>query len=63
MNSVLFDQDRGWFTRGRVLTLSLALATLLMLFACYRIVKPFVPGSVSGAIRQPQLSPSSFSLS
>jgi predicted PurR-regulated permease PerM len=43
MNSVLFDQDRGWFTRGRVLTLSLALATLLMLFACYRIVKPFVP--------------------
>jgi predicted PurR-regulated permease PerM len=43
MDAVSFDQNRGWFTRGRVLTLSLALATLLMLFACYRIVQPFIP--------------------
>ncbi len=35
------DQE-GWFTRERVLTFILGLATLLALYVCYLIVKPFV---------------------
>lgn len=31
------------FTRERVLTLALALATLVALYLCYRIVQPFIP--------------------
>lgn len=33
----------GWFTRERVLTLALILATLLALYVCFRIVEPFIP--------------------
>jgi predicted PurR-regulated permease PerM len=35
--------DRQWFSRERVLALALGLATLLALYVCYLIVKPFVP--------------------
>jgi predicted PurR-regulated permease PerM len=35
--------DRGWFSRERVLLLSLGLATLLALYLCYLIVQPFIP--------------------
>ena len=35
------DQE-GWFTRERVLTFILGLATLLGLYVCYLIVKPFI---------------------
>src|SRR5687767_10790509 len=33
----------GWLTRERVLTIALALATLLALYVCYLLIKPFVP--------------------
>jgi len=35
--------NSGLFTRERVLTLTLILATLLALYVCYRIVEPFIP--------------------
>ncbi len=35
--------NSGVFTRERVLTLTLILATLLALYVCYRIVEPFIP--------------------
>ena len=37
------DLDTGWFSRERVLTLLLCLATLLSLYLCYRLVLPFIP--------------------
>jgi len=37
------DLDSGWFSRERVLTLLLCLATLLSLYLCYRLVLPFIP--------------------
>ena len=40
-NGGVRDQE-GWFTRERVLTLILGLATLLGLYVCYLIVKPFI---------------------
>jgi predicted PurR-regulated permease PerM len=35
--------DRDWFSRERVLALALGIATLLALYVCYLIVKPFIP--------------------
>jgi predicted PurR-regulated permease PerM len=35
--------DQGWFSRERVLLLTLGLATLLALYLCYLIVQPFIP--------------------
>jgi predicted PurR-regulated permease PerM len=35
--------NSGLFTRERVLTLTLILATLLALYVCYRIIEPFIP--------------------
>jgi predicted PurR-regulated permease PerM len=35
--------DQGWFSRARVLTLALGIATLLALYVCYLIIKPFIP--------------------
>lgn len=35
--------DHGWFSRERVLLLTLGLATLLALYLCYLIVQPFIP--------------------
>jgi predicted PurR-regulated permease PerM len=35
--------SEGWFTRERVSTTTLAIATLLALYVCYRIVEPFIP--------------------
>src|SRR4051812_27114810 len=34
--------EEGWFSRQRVLTIILALATLLSLYVCYLIVEPFL---------------------
>lgn len=34
--------DTGWFTRDRLLTVVLALITLIMLYVCYQIVQPFI---------------------
>jgi predicted PurR-regulated permease PerM len=53
-------QDRGWFSRERVLLLALGLATLLALYVCYLIVQPFIPAitiAVAAAVatRRPQL--------
>ncbi len=36
------EQQEGWFTRERVLTFILGLATLLGLYVCYLIVRPFI---------------------
>jgi predicted PurR-regulated permease PerM len=35
--------DPGWFTRERLLTLTLLLSTLLALWVCYLLVQPFIP--------------------
>lgn len=35
--------NSGLFTRERVLTLTLILATLIALYVCYRIIEPFIP--------------------
>jgi predicted PurR-regulated permease PerM len=35
--------DQGWFSRERVLLLTLGLATLLALYVCYLIIQPFIP--------------------
>ncbi|MGH9629380.1 MAG: AI-2E family transporter [Bryobacteraceae bacterium] len=37
------SSDQGWFTRERILTFALAMATLLALYFCYLLVKPFIP--------------------
>jgi predicted PurR-regulated permease PerM len=37
------NSDSGWFTRERLLTITLALATLISLYLCYRIIEPFIP--------------------
>ena len=37
------NSDQGWFSRERVLLLTLGLATLLALYLCYLIVQPFIP--------------------
>ena len=37
------NPDQGWFSRERVLLLTLGLATLLALYLCYLIVQPFIP--------------------
>lgn len=37
------NNDQGLFTRERILTSTLALATLLCVYVCYRIIKPFIP--------------------
>lgn len=36
------EADKGWFTRERLLTLTLALATFLLLYLCYLIALPFL---------------------
>jgi predicted PurR-regulated permease PerM len=46
MKVMQFDptpDERGWFSRERVLTILLGLTTLLAFFVCYRIVAPFIP--------------------
>lgn len=35
--------EEGWFTRDRLLTLTLAFATLLCLYLCFQLIEPFVP--------------------
>jgi predicted PurR-regulated permease PerM len=35
--------SENWLTRGRVLTIALGLGTLLALYVCYLLIKPFVP--------------------
>ncbi len=38
-----YSRSQGWFSRDRVLLLTLGLATLLALYLCYLIVQPFIP--------------------
>jgi predicted PurR-regulated permease PerM len=37
------DSPRGWISRDRLLALSLGFVTLISLYVCYRIVRPFIP--------------------
>jgi predicted PurR-regulated permease PerM len=37
------NRESHWFTRERLLTITLALATLIALYLCYRIIQPFIP--------------------
>ena len=37
------ENDQGWFSRERVLILTLGIATLIALYVCYLIVQPFIP--------------------
>lgn len=51
--------NHGWFSRERVLLLTLGLATLLALYLCYLIVQPFIPAvtiavAVAVATKRPQ---------
>ena len=43
MSSGSTPADRDWFSRERVLALALGIATILSLYVCYLIVKPFIP--------------------
>ena len=40
------ENDHGWFSRARILTIALGIATLLALYVCYLLVKPFIPALV-----------------
>jgi predicted PurR-regulated permease PerM len=42
-------QSADWFSRERVLALTLLGATLLVLYVCYRLVQPFLP-ALAGAL-------------
>ena len=53
------ENDQGWFSRERVLILTLGIATLMALYVCYLIVQPFIPAitiavAVAVATRRPQ---------
>lgn len=42
MDAVEQDQNQGWLTRERILTLVLAAATLMALYACWLMIAPFL---------------------
>jgi predicted PurR-regulated permease PerM len=53
------ENDQGWFSRERVLILTLGIATLAALYVCYLIVQPFIPAiaiavAVAVATKRPQ---------
>jgi predicted PurR-regulated permease PerM len=53
------ENDPGWFSRERVLILTLGIVTLVALYICYLIVQPFIPAitiavAVAVATRRPQ---------
>ena len=59
MPPVSNENDQGWFSRERVLILTLGIATLMALYVCYLIVQPFIPAitiavAVAVATRRPQ---------
>jgi predicted PurR-regulated permease PerM len=37
------NSEQGWFSRERVLLLTLGLSTVLALYLCYLIIQPFIP--------------------
>jgi predicted PurR-regulated permease PerM len=46
MGDASSENEQGWFSRARILTIALAIATLLALYVCYLLVKPFIPALV-----------------
>jgi predicted PurR-regulated permease PerM len=53
------ENNQGWFSRERVLILTLGIATLIALYLCYLIVQPFIPAiaiavAVAVATKRPQ---------
>jgi predicted PurR-regulated permease PerM len=53
------ENDQGWFSRERILILTLGIATLIALYVCYLIVQPFIPAiaiavAVAVATKRPQ---------
>src|SRR5688500_15132220 len=36
------DVNQGWWTRERLMTVALFIVTLLLLYGCYRVARPFL---------------------